>query len=57
LGSAVSSPTWSAASRKATVAEIAEQIGYTKPSAFFRAFQAREGQSPADYRLASSHPD
>ncbi|WP_350153503.1 hypothetical protein [Roseovarius sp.] len=39
------------------MAEIAEQIGYTKPSAFFRAFQAREGQSPADYRLASSHPD
>lgn len=33
-----------------TVAEIAEQLGYAEPSAFYRAFTAATGQSPAQFR-------
>ncbi|MEP2781458.1 MAG: AraC family transcriptional regulator ligand-binding domain-containing protein [Pseudoruegeria sp.] len=36
------------------VAQVADQLGYTEPSAFFRAFAAWMGTSPAQYRAASS---
>lgn len=34
------------------VAQVADQLGYTEPSAFFRAFDAWMGTSPAQYRAA-----
>lgn len=35
-----------------SVAEIAAELGYSEPSAFYRAFQKWVGQSPGDYRKA-----
>lgn len=34
------------------VAEVANDLGYSEPSAFFRAFQGWTGQSPSSYRRA-----
>lgn len=33
-----------------SVAEVAAELGYSEPSAFYRAFQKWVGQSPGDYR-------
>jgi AraC-like DNA-binding protein len=36
-----------------SVAEIAAELGYTEPSAFYRAFQKWAGQSPGEFRKSS----
>ncbi|MFC4624131.1 AraC family transcriptional regulator [Daeguia caeni] len=36
--------------RQHAIAEIAAELGYSEPSAFYRAFQKQMGQSPAQYR-------
>lgn len=38
-----------------SVAEVADQLGYAEPSAFFRAFHTWTGTSPAQYRKNHRH--
>ena len=42
---------WLAQGRR-SVAQVATELGYSEPSAFFRAFQGWTGQSPSSYRRA-----
>lgn len=40
-----------------SVAEVAEQLGFSEPSAFYRAFRKWTGQTPSEYRSTiAAHP-
>ncbi|TDR35595.1 helix-turn-helix protein [Aquamicrobium defluvii] len=40
-----------------TVAEIAVEVGFAEPSAFYRAFRSWTGMSPGDLRSSSGNMD